>query len=365
MKKYIIKLNDKTTAYSPTGNKPIHVNNEEKSQAIVSVDLSNAWLYYEKLGFNMVPLTLQLINGKKVTTNMPPWKNQSFTSTAIKEWHNAIAIITREVSQLMVMDIDKTDTTLSDVLDEYGLDIAEYCCALSPSGGMHIYLNWSHSELWKQRYQRKTLTTTNSNIGIDIRAEGGLIFAPPSTVIGGGNYEWINLPENRSDLDYNPDKLIPLMDAIFRYNPNPSPLAPVAKQLIMQNTTCPVLYEYESYKKTIISNCSPTEAKSYSPSDYQNVKCLIESFNERAQKIEYSDWIKMGFAIKNAFGNDGLNLWLMFANNPAYSNDNPYLLKKWNSFQNPIAELGSFYYLAEKYLGVKISFVQENKDKVA
>ncbi len=360
----MIKLKAKTTAYSHTCNKPISVNNGEKSQAIVFVDLSNAWLYYEKLGFKMVSLTLQLINGKKVTTNMPPWKNQSFTSTAIKECHNAIAIITGEVSQLMVIDIDKTDTTLSDVLDEYGLDIAEYCCALSPSGGMHIYLDWSHSELWKQRYQRKTLTTTKSNIGIDIRADGGLIFAPPSTVIGGGNYEWIHYPVNRRDLDYDPSKLIPLMDAIFEYN-NPNPLAPVKKQFIMQNINCPNPNEDESYKKTIISNCSPTVAKSYSPSDYQNVKCLIESYNDKALKIEYSDWIKMGYAIKNAFGNDGLNLWLMFANNPAYSDDNPSLQKKWNSFQNPIAELGSFYYLAEKYLGVKISFVQENKDKVA
>ena len=91
---YMIKLNAKTTAYSPTGNKPIHVNNGENSQAIVSVDLSNAWLYYEKLGFNIVPFTLQLENGKKVVTNMPPWKNQSLTSAAIKQCHNAIAIIT-------------------------------------------------------------------------------------------------------------------------------------------------------------------------------------------------------------------------------------------------------------------------------
>ncbi len=62
---YMIKLKAKTTAYSHTCNKPISVNNGEKSQAIVFVDLSNAWLYYEKLGFNMVPFTLQLENGKK------------------------------------------------------------------------------------------------------------------------------------------------------------------------------------------------------------------------------------------------------------------------------------------------------------
>lgn len=151
----------------------------------------------------------------------------------------------------MVIDIDKTDTTLSDVLDEYGLDIAEYCCALSPSGGMHIYLDWSHSELWKQRYQRKTLTTTNSNIGIDIRADGGLIFAPPSTVIGGGNYEWIHYPVNRRDLDYDPSKLIPLMDAIFEYN-NPNPLAPVKNSSLCKILTVPTPMKMKAIK-TLLS----------------------------------------------------------------------------------------------------------------
>ena len=363
MENYMNKV--KATAHSHTGDKPIGVNNSEHSQAVVSVNLPNAWLYYDKLGFKMVPLTLKLVNGKKVVMNMPRWKKQALASASIKPRHNALAIITGEESQLMVIDIDITGTSLSAALTEYGLEIANYCYALTPSGGLHIYLNWSNDEFWKKRYQRKTLTTTNRKIGIDIRAEGGLIFAPPSIVEGGGNYQWINIPVNRRDLVYDPDKLIPLMDAIFSYNPNPSPLAPAAKQFIMQNINCPNPNEDESYKNTIISNCSPTEAKSYSPSDYQNVQCLIESFNERAQKIEYLDWIKMGFAIKNAFGNDGLNLWLMFANNPAYSDDNPSLLKKWNSFQNPTAKLGSFYYLAEKYLGIPISFVQENKDKVA
>ena len=123
------------------------------------------------------------------------------------------------------------------MLDEYGLDIAEYCCALSPSGGMHIYLNWSHSELWKQRYQRKTLTTTNSNIGIDIELTESH-FCSTFHCYRGGNYEWIHYPVNRSDLDYDPSKLIPLMDAIFEYN-NPNPLAPAKKQFIIQNINCP------------------------------------------------------------------------------------------------------------------------------
>ncbi|MBP7333229.1 MAG: bifunctional DNA primase/polymerase [Candidatus Cloacimonas sp.] len=356
---------ENTTAHSHTGDKPIGVNNSEHSQAIVSVNLANAWLYYDKLGFKMVPLTLKLVNGRKVVTNMPRWKKQALTSASIKQCHNALAIITGEASQLTVIDFDISGTTLSAALNEYGLEIDNYCYALTPSGGLHIYLNDSNDEYLKKRYQRNALTTTNSNIGIDIRAEGGLIFAPPSIVEGGGNYQWTNLPVNRRDLDYDINKLIPLMDAIYGYNHNPSPLAPAQNRPIIQNINYLAPIEYENNTNTITHNYSQTEGCGYTQSDYQNVKSLIERFNERALKIEYPDWIKMGFAIKNTFGEDGWNLWQMFAYNPAYNDNIPYLKTKWNSFHNPIAKLNSFYYLAQIYLGIQISFIQENNSNTA
>ncbi len=327
MENYMNKV--KATAHSHTGDKPIGVNNSEHSQAVVSVNLPNAWLYYDKLGFKMVPLTLKLVNGKKVVMNMPRWKKQALASASIKPRHNALAIITGEESQLMVIDIDITGTSLSAALTEYGLEIANYCYALTPSGGLHIYLNWSNDEFWKKRYQRKTLTTTNRKIGIDIRAEGGLIFAPPSIVEGGGNYQWINIPVNRRDLDYDINKLIPLMDAIFGYNSNPSPLAPAMKEI-----TYPI---------------AENDYHLNQQDDYERAECLIRQLY--GTNIDYKDWIRMGFALKNKFGNSGLTLWLLFADNYAYQDTIPELTQKWNTFPayNSV-EFGTFIYLSTKYI---------------
>lgn len=320
---------EKTNAHSHTGDKPIGVNNWEKSQAIVSVNLPNAWLYYDKLGFKMVPLTLQLVNGRKVITNMPPWKKQSLTSASIKPCHNTLAIITGEASHLTAIDFDISGTTLSAALTEYGLEIDNYCYALTPSGGRHIYLNDLYDEFWKKRYQRKTLTTTNRKIGIDIRAEGGLIFAPPSIVEGGGNYQWINSPVNRRDLDYDPNKLIPLMDAIFEYNHNPSPLAPAMKEI-----TYP-----------IAENCYHLNQQD----DYEKAEWLIKQLY--GINIDYKDWIRMGLALKNKFGNSGLTLWLLFADNFVYQDTIPELTQKWNTFHaDNSVKFGTFLYLTNNYI---------------
>ena len=321
MLKGIIKTKVKVPNFSPNYDAEQPENKKKGHQAIVFVDLNNAWLYYEQLGYKLVTFTLEEKKGKKVVSNMPQWKNSSLSVESIKQEHNAIAIITGEASQLMVIDIDKRDADIYALLAEYGLEIDNYCYALTPSGGMHIYLNLSHSELWKKRYGRKTLTTTNKNIGIDIRAEGGLIFAPPSIVTNGGFYEWVNMPVNKEDTDYDPNKLIPIMDAIFGYNNNPTPLAPIQK----------------------------TITKSYFPFNYDQAAQLIRKLNGTI--INYNDWIRMGIALKNEFGKRGLSLWLLFADNSAYQDTEEYLIKKWNSF--PITDdvhFGTFIYLTREYL---------------
>ncbi len=329
MLKGIIKTKVKVPNFSPNYDAEQPENKKKGHQAIVFVDLNDAWLYYEQLGYKLVTFTLEEKKGKKVVSNMPQWKNSSLSVESIKQEHNAIAIITGEASQLMVIDIDKRDADIYALLAEYGLEIDNYCYALTPSGGMHIYLNLSHSELWKKRYGRKTLTTTNKNIGIDIRAEGGLIFAPPSIITNGGFYEWVNMPVNKEDTDYDPNKLIPIMDAIFGYNNNPTPLAPI--------------------QKTIIKSYFPFTYYPNIQDNYDQAAQLIRKLNGTI--INYNDWIRMGIALKNEFGKRGLSLWLLFADNSAYQDTEEYLIKKWNSF--PITDdvhFGTFIYLTREYL---------------
>jgi hypothetical protein len=318
-------------------------NKKKGHQAIVFVDLNDAWLYYEQLGYKLVTFTLEEKKGKKVVSNMPQWKNSSLSVESIKQEHNAIAIITGEASQLMVIDIDKRNADIYALLAEYGLEIDNYCYALTPSGGMHIYLNLSHSELWKMRYGRKTLTTTNKNIGIDIRAEGGLIFAPPSIITNGGCYQWVNMPVNKEDLDYDENKFIPIMDAIFSYNPKPSSLAPIQKQFPQPDFTAAGYFDNQK--------------------DYDLAALLISKLNGTI--IEYNDWIRMGIALKNKFGKRGLSLWLLFADNSAYQDTEEELIKKWNSFPiTDVVHYGTFIYLSREYLQNEITYNGEKTNAV-
>jgi len=51
-------------------------------------------------------------------------------------------------------------------------------------------------------------------------------------------------------------------------------------------------------------------------------------------RIQYNDWITIGYALYYSFGEKGRDLWLLFRNNGHYRDSGRYLMKKWNSFRN-------------------------------
>jgi hypothetical protein len=143
------------------------------------------------------------------------------------------------------------------------------------------------------------------------------------------------MPVNKEDTDYDPNKLIPIMDAIFGYNNNPTPLAPI--------------------QKTIIKSYFPFTYYPNIQDNYDQAAQLIRKLNGTI--INYNDWIRMGIALKNEFGERGLSLWLLFADNSAYQDTEEELIKKWNSF--PITDdvhFGTFIYLTKKYLKNEITY---------
>ena len=83
--------------------------------------------------------------------------------------------------------------------------------------------------------------------------------------------------------------------------------------------------------------------------DYEITECLIRQLN--GTNIDYRDWIRMGFALKNKFGNSGLTLWLLFADNYAYKDTVPELTIKWNTFPayNSV-KFRTFLYLTNNYI---------------
>ena len=94
------------------------------------------------------------------------------------KWPEAnLAIVTGKISNLVVFDIDKEDAT------EYAEEEGGFPITVKAiSGkGYHIYVQYPDFEV---------KNTADTNLGMDIRADGGYIVAPPSIHGSGRQYEW-------------------------------------------------------------------------------------------------------------------------------------------------------------------------------
>jgi len=159
-----------------------------------------AALYYKnKLGYSVIPIA----PGKK----FPPlveweeFQNRKATDEEITLWWTKtpkanIAIITGKISNLAVADFDKYDPKYSeDIALEYFPDTINTPSASTPRGGTHLYFSYPDMDL---RNNARALP------GIDLRAEGGYILAPPSINGNGKKYEWLIKPTD-AKLERVPD----------------------------------------------------------------------------------------------------------------------------------------------------------------
>lgn len=103
-----------------------------------------------------------------------------------------VAVAGGEVSGgLVIIDIDVKPDKGIDGFDalrawekEHGA-LPETVTVCTPSGGYHMYF----------RAREKVKCSVNDEIGVDVRAEGGYVVAPPSVHPNGGRYEWENPPD--------------------------------------------------------------------------------------------------------------------------------------------------------------------------
>lgn len=119
------------------------------------------------------------------------YRREGTTSTTlIKSWwqrwpDSNLAIVCGGSSNLVVVDVDPRNgglDTLTDLLSNYGGRLKTRT-AQSGGGGLHLY--FSHPGGEKIRNRIGLLP------GIDIKADGGRIVAPPSKHHSGGTYHWI------------------------------------------------------------------------------------------------------------------------------------------------------------------------------
>lgn len=172
--------------------------------------LLEAALRYQAMGLNVVPLHSVGADGlctcgsprcgkpgKHPRVKWRSLQDAPMTRGQIEQfWHDRpdsnIGIITGEASDLAVLDIDGAKGLES--LANAGLPVDELPVAptvVSGGGGLHLYYRMSESA----RTRGKALP------GVDVRAEGGLVVAPPSMHSSGRPYRW---QEGRSLEDLDP-----------------------------------------------------------------------------------------------------------------------------------------------------------------
>lgn len=132
-------------------------------------------MVYLGMGFSVIPVA----TNKIPLTSWEPYQKRRPTEEKIKEWfisnHN-IAIITGELSNLTVIDIDPRNGGTNDFLKDIKTPYSK-----TGGGGYHYYF----------KYLKESNCRTGIRPGVDIRSSGGYVLAPPSLHSSGDRYEWI------------------------------------------------------------------------------------------------------------------------------------------------------------------------------
>jgi len=138
--------------------------------------------YYGKLGFSTIPVNM-IRHGQKVRkpaiVRWEPYQEKLPTEEELKRFFDNgahIAIITGKLSNLLVLDIDSEETH-----NEIEHLLPPTVTVLTPGGGWHYYFRYTDEFYTIARIDKA---------GLDIRAEGGYVVAPPSTYPEGAPYKF-------------------------------------------------------------------------------------------------------------------------------------------------------------------------------
>lgn len=136
-----------------------------------------AAIEYARGGYSVIPIAW---NGKmkKPVVRWEEWQNRRADETQIRAWWKSfpqagVGIVTGEVSNLVVMDVDPKHGGTDE-----GFPPTDRVVATGGGGQHHYY-----------EYVIGARNRTGDN-GVDVRAEGGYVVAPPSRHESGNAYEW-------------------------------------------------------------------------------------------------------------------------------------------------------------------------------
>ena len=97
------------------------------------------------------------------------------------------------------------------------------------------------------------------------------------------------------------------------------------------------------------SRPGPSSQNSFRRPDLEEARHIVQGLAKL--RVYYDDWIVVGFALYNAFGESGRDVWLEFYANPHYRDTQHDLLRKWASFRSADgrANYDSLYRIGRDY----------------
>jgi putative DNA primase/helicase len=154
----------------------------------------NNFSHYRELNWSVIPLAYRT---KKAIIEWKIYQSELAAADQCTEWDQGrfnVGIVTGRISGIFILDIDGEDGkgTLDNLEAKNG---ALPKTAMVQSGkGMHYYFRMpKHCDI---RNLSGHSVDGEALLGIDIRADGGYIAAPPSVHPNGKSYEWLNTPWN-------------------------------------------------------------------------------------------------------------------------------------------------------------------------
>jgi putative DNA primase/helicase len=167
---------------------------------------------YRRRGWSPIPIKPR--SKEPNLRELRPYLARKATQEELGAWSwSGVGIVTGPVSGVLVLDVDGPEGEAE--LQKHGHPVTPM--VRTAGGGMHLYFNHPSQHV---------RTGIRVAPGLDVKASGGYVVAPPSVGPNGRAYEWIVSPED-ADLADPPPWLIRLLE---RERPK-GPAAPVGERI--------------------------------------------------------------------------------------------------------------------------------------
>jgi P4 family phage/plasmid primase-like protien len=248
-------------------------------------------------------------NGKtwKKQIKFPPkWTELTMETAYLNNEYNGMALITGEVSNIIVIDIDNREHWKK-ILEEQNQKEPDTVKAISGSGGYHYYFKYTKD--------LSHITSKDHCFGkdydIDVKTNGGCVIIPPT--------KYFNKNVDK-DVKYKWEK------SIFDYDPIEMPVW--MKKLLLEK-----LHAKHEEKKVEKPKEKNIETKEENIETYKFIDDEIEKMVEMLSKERtegYESWINVGMCLYN-INTDYLYIWKKFSKKSA-KYDETECKNKWKSF---------------------------------